>query len=165
MPQFRASGTIAAAILVLGGTRLCESNDDWDYPNAGRTGVNEVSAGRAGQFRVFDCETTDGVEEVVLWYVDRMGIDADHRLVTAASEGFSKLDGDLNLIAGFGHDTDERQDNTQIIAHISTTHAHVTLLHRPVLNQNADVTISISQIPRGTSIHIIQPLPEAGTDN
>ena len=133
------------------------AGDEWDYPNAGRRGVNHVSAGRAGQLRVFDCETTDRAEDVVAWYGMRLGMPSDHGLLVAASEGFAQLENDLHVTHGFGHDTDKRKDHTQLVAHITKRHAHVTFVHRPDLNTRMAITISISQTPTGASVHVIQP--------
>lgn len=130
--------------------------DTWDYPS-GRNGVNQVAAGRAGQLRVFDCQTTDSVETVVLWYAKRLGLKDDHRLSVSASKGFDKLENDTDFNYGFGHDTDNRRDHTQMMAHVTPSHAHVTFLHRPDFKRPSSVTISIAESPNGTSVHVIQP--------
>lgn len=145
---------VAILIATCGGVVFAD--DHWDYPNAGRRGVNEVSAGRGGQLRVFDCETTDPVEEVVLLYAKRMGMKSDHRLVIAASKGFSQLENDLHVDYGFGHDTDKKKDHTQVVANVTSHHAHVTFLHRPDLQRRVYTALSISQTPAGASVHVIQ---------
>lgn len=133
-----------------------QGDDTWDYPS-GRHGVNNVSAGRAGEIRVFECETTDSVESVVLWYAKRLGASDDDRLSASAIKGFGALKKGRIFSYGFGYDTDNRKDHTQLIAHVTPAHAHVTFVHLPDFTQSSSVTISIAETPTGTSVQVIQP--------
>jgi hypothetical protein len=146
-------------LIALAVAATARGDNRWDYP-AGRSGVNQVAAGRAGQLRVFDCQTPDSVETVILWYAERLGLAENNTLAVAASQGFDKLPKhkDTKFNTGFGHDTGDRSDHTQLIAHIAPAHAHVTLLHRPDLKRPSSITISIAETPTGASIHVIQPM-------
>ena len=71
---------------------LCAGADSkWDYAQGGRSGVSDESAGRAGNFRTYECTTSDSSEKVVLWYAKQLGLRKDHSLVTIAEKGFSTL--------------------------------------------------------------------------
>lgn len=61
-------------VLLLGFSLLClllpflicaGADSKWDYAQGGRSGVSEESAGRAGNFRTFECTTSDSAEKVV----------------------------------------------------------------------------------------------------
>lgn len=153
----RVPRIVLVAVAILGMTVVAEADDKWDYP-AGRHGVNQVSAGKAGHLRVFDCETTESVETVILWYAKRLGLDDKHSLLAAASKGFDQLEKDTHYQYGWGHDTDDRRDNTFMSVHIRRGgHAHVSFLHRPDYQLPSVVSISIAKTPAGTSVHVIQP--------
>ena len=137
-----------------------DADSQWDYPKAGGpAGVSEESTGRAGNFRTFHCTTKDSTEKVALWYATRLGLPDKHSLVMAARDGFSKLEKDSIISGGFGHDTEERTDDTRILAVLSPKHAQITLLHRPDFAGKRYVSISITSIPDGkTSVVVMQPI-------
>lgn len=138
---------------------ICVGADSkWDYMQGGRSGVSEESAGRAGNFRSFECTTSDSAEKVVLWYAKQLGLRKDHSLVTIAEKGFSTLANPTIIMTGSGHDTDQRKDHTSMVARLDPTYAHVTFLHRPSFDGKQDVTISIASLPGGkTSVTVISP--------
>ena len=146
---------VSLPLLLLGIAATTQAADLWDYP-AGRRGVNQVSAGNAGQLRVFNCRTIDSVETVFLWYAKRLGLKDDHRLSVTASKGFSTLENSAHFDYGFGHDTKDKRDHSQMMAHVARNDTHVTFLHRPDFKRPSSITISIAQTCKGTSVHVIQ---------
>lgn len=139
---------------------ICVGADSkWDYTQEGSTGVSEESAGKAGNFRTYECTTNDSAEKVVLWYAKQLGLPANHSLVTVAEKGFSTLENRTMIKTGFGHDTDDRKDHTSMVARLTPTHAHITFQHRPNFDGKQDVTISIASLPDGkTSVVVITPI-------
>ena len=138
-----------------------EGEDAWDYPSGRKKNVGEVAAGRAGELRVFDCETTDSVETVITWYAKKLGLKADHSLMKTAAEGFQKLANPENLSFQIYEDTDKTRHHTQLTAQITPEYAHVTIVHRPDFERPDNLIISIAETPSGASIHLIQTLPES----
>lgn len=158
--------TMLKSILLVGVSLLtpfsiCIGADSkWDYTRGGSSGVSEESAGRAGNFRTFECTTDDSAEKVVLWYSKQLGLRKDHSLVKVAEKGFSTLANPPIIKTGSGNDTDERKDHTSMVARLAPTYAHVTFLHRPSFDEKQDVTISIASLPNGkTSVVVISPIP------
>ena len=147
---------VFACAIALFVDHLVAQDNRWDYPlpNA-PTEIHEVSAGRAGNLRVFVCRTTDSVEKVVLWYAKRLHVGDDQNLVRAASQGFKKAEQD-SIQFSTVNDTNERRDYTYFSADFVKSEPHISIWHRPDFNQSATVTISISKISTGTSIHIIK---------
>ena len=139
---------------------ICNGSDSkWDYTQEGSMGVSEERAGNAGNFRTYECTTSDSAEMVVLWYAKRLGLPKDHSLVTVAEKGFSTLENQTMIKTGFGHDTDDRKDHTSMVARLTPTHAHITFLHRSNFDGTQDVTISIASLPDGkTSVVVISPI-------
>jgi hypothetical protein len=139
---------------------ICDGADaNWDYTQEGSTGVTEESAGRAGNFRTYECTTNDSAEKVVLWYARRLGLSKNHSLVTIAENGFSTLDNQTIIKTSSGHDTDDRKDHTSMVARLAPTYVHITFLHRPSFDGKQDVTISIASLPDGkTSVIVISPI-------
>jgi hypothetical protein len=136
----------------------------WDYTQEGSMGVSEELAGKAGNFRTYECTTSDSAEKVVLWYAKRLGLPKDHSLVTVAEQGFSTLEKRTMIKTGFGHDTDDSKDHTSMVARLTPTHAHITFLHRPNFDGKQDVTISIASLPDGkTSVVVISPIIDASS--
>ncbi|MCA9123334.1 MAG: hypothetical protein H6822_08290 [Planctomycetaceae bacterium] len=138
---------------------ICDGADSkWDYTQNGSVGISEERAGKAGNFRTFETTTDDSAEKVVLWYAKRLGLPQDHSLVTRAEKGFATLENQTIIKAGHGHDTDDRQDHTTMVALLGPAHAHITFLHRPHFDSQQDITISIAQLPDGkTSVVVIRP--------
>jgi len=130
-------------------------SDQWDYP-AGRSNVSQVNAGKAGHLRVYDCKTSDTVEQVVLWYAERLGLPVEIGLFAVAKYGFDSLQADTLFQDDYGSGTDNRKGHTQMVAHLSDGHAHVSFLHRPDIEHSAVVTISIAKFADRTSIHVVQ---------
>lgn len=130
---------------------------DWVYHSSGFESTDVVAMGRAGTVVTFTARTPDTVETVVQWYGRKLGLAEDHALMVAAKSGFRTLKSDLNGTWQIYHDTDARQDASLILAHAGSTHAHVTVTHRPSLDSSASVVISISQTPQGTSVVIVAP--------
>jgi hypothetical protein len=143
---------------------LCSSahaREKWEYPAAGARGSGYLNNGRSGKFRTFALTTNDPVEKVILWYAKQVGLRDDHSLVKTASVGFSKIDTPSSGSWTIANDTDNKQDGCVISSHIASTHAHVHMVFRPDKNRDRDVSISITQTPKGTSILLIESLPEA----
>lgn len=160
MYRVRVGVLVLAAISV--SPLLAEEIGRWDYP-AGRAGVAQVSAGKGGQLRVYDCETSDSIEQVVIWYFSSLGLDEEHRLLQAARDGFETLSADTHFQHGFGFDTQQRKDDTQMVAHLAEGQAHVSFLHRPDVQQAGVVLISIAEIAGRTSVHVVE-LPSDGDE-
>ena len=139
---------------------ICDGSDSkWDYTQEGSMGVTEELAGKAGNFRTYECTTGDSAEKVVLWYAKRLGLPKDHSLVTIAEKGFSTLENRIMIKTGYGHDTDHRKDHTSMVARLTPTQAHITFLHRSNFDGTQDVTISIASLPDGkTSVVVISPI-------
>lgn len=163
MVQKRVLLTSVWLSLLLMPWSICDAaNSPWDYTQEGSAGVSEESAGRAGNFRSYECITNDSVEKVLLWYAKRLGLPDDHSLVAIAEKGFSTLWNRTLIKTGFGHDTDDRKDHTSMVAQLGPTHAHITFLHRPNFDGKQDVTISIAGLPDGkTSVVVISPISDA----
>lgn len=136
--------------------RAVAQENPWAYP-AGRSGTNFVSAGRAGELRVYECETKDSIEKVVLWYGKRLRLAENHSLMAAASKGFGN-NANHELSLGSGYDTGQRRDYTQVLAHLRKGGPHISLWHRPDFRQPDTITISIAKGSAATSIHVIEPL-------
>jgi hypothetical protein len=147
-------------LLLLMPLSICEGSDSkWDYTQKGSAGVSVEHAGRAGNFRTFECTTNDSAEKVVLWYAKQLGLPKDHSLVKIAEKGFSKLENQTIIKNGFGHDTDDRKDNTSMVARLAPTYAHITFFYRPNFDGKQDITISIASLPDGkTSVVVIRPI-------
>jgi hypothetical protein len=147
-------------LLLLLPLSICAGDDSkWDYTQEGSYGVSEEHAGKAGNFRTYECTTDDSTEKVVLWYAKQLGLPKDHKLVTRAEQGFSNLEHQTIIKTGFGHDTDDRKDHTSIVARLAPTYAHITFLHRPHFDGKQDIMISIASLPDGkTSVVVIQPI-------
>jgi hypothetical protein len=144
---------------------ICDGSESkWDYAQEGSTGVSEELAGKAGNFRTYECTTDDSPEKVVLWYAKRLGLPKDHSLVTVAENGFSTLENRTMIKTGSGHDTDDRKDYTSMVARLTPTHVHITFFHRPNFDGKQDVSISIASLPDGkTSVVVISPIIDASS--
>jgi len=118
-------------LIVAEPTNLKAGDSDWEYPSVGRGQTGRSSAGKAGQFRNFSSIVTDPIEKVVLWYAERTGLPKDHRLIEFARKGFGKLERQHSISTGTGHDTDDRQDHTLVLAALTSKISHITFLHRP----------------------------------
>jgi hypothetical protein len=161
----KAAYVVFLALLFFSMTSIAVHGEDesyWEYPKSGPNGTSVEHAGKAGRFRAYYCKSGDSPEKVILWYAKRIGLPEDHSLILAARNGFSNLENYHINKAGYGHDTDDRKDYTTIIALLSSEHSHVTAVHRPSLEANHDVTISIASLPNGgTSITVIEPVVDA----
>ena len=157
----RVSGV--GLLLLLVQLSICDGAESkWDYTQEGSMGVSEELAGNAGDFRTYECTTSDSAEKVVLWYAKRLGLPKDHSLVTVAKKGFSTLENRTMIKTGFGRDTDDRKEHTSMVARLTPTHAHITFLHRSNIDGKQDVTISIASLPDGkTSVVVISPIIDA----
>jgi hypothetical protein len=162
--QNPVASVFCACLISINCVSLCaahESEGDfvrtWDYPHDSAGGVGKstgpVSFSRSTR------RTTDSVEKVVLWYASRVGLPADHTLVTNAKQGFSGLNVRLDIRTNTGHDTDEKQDHLSVLGTITRTHAHVTMFYQPSRGRESDVLISISQSTVGTNIHVFRQEP------
>lgn len=142
-------------------TSLKAGDTDWEYPAVGRGLNGETSAGKAGQFRRFSSITTDPIEKVVIWYAERLGLPKDETLVRLARKGFANLEQDQSIGTGAGHDTNDRQDHTLVLAALTTKISHITFLHIPDLEGTKNVTISLTASSGVTSIMVIRPTENA----
>lgn len=149
---------VQSLALIATTTSLPAADSDWDYPAGGRRGTSESSAGRAGDFRSFSLTTEDPIEKAALWYAEKFGIPEDSPLIEAARTGFSNLEQSLHIRTGTGHDTNDRQDYTMIVATLTPNVSHVTFLHRPDFTGRNDVTVSLTTSAGLTSIIVIMPV-------
>lgn len=145
-------------LFVVAPTSLKADDSVCDYPSAGRGLLSTSSAGKAGQFRSFSAIVTDPIEKVVLWYAERLGLPKDHRLIEFARNGFENLERNHSVGTSTGHDTDDRQDHTVVLAALTSKISHVTFRHRPDFSGTRDVMISLTTSSGVTSITVIMPV-------
>ena len=126
----------------------------WVYPNNSAGGDGE-STGKVSYSRSTR-RTTDNVENVVLWYAERVGLAKDHALVLSANTGFAKLRKRLDIRTNIGQGTEETPTNLAILGTITSDHAHVTMIYQSSLEEKTDVIISITQTPDGANIHVLR---------
>ncbi len=126
----------------------------WDYPHNSAGGSGESTG--VVSFSRSTRRTTDNVENVVLWYAERVGLGQDHTLVVNANKGFSKLKKRLDIRSNIGHETEEMRANLAILGTITSDHAHVTMIYQSSLEEKTDVVISITQTPDGANIHVLR---------
>lgn len=152
---------LLGVFFVVAPTSLKAGDSDWEYPSVGRGLTGKSSAGKAGQFRSFSSIVTDPIEKVVLWYAKRLNLPKDHRLIEFAKKGFENLEQEHSIGTGTGHDTDDRQDHTLVLAALTSKISHITFLHRPDFLGTKDVTISLTTSSGVTSIMVIMPIKGA----
>jgi hypothetical protein len=132
----------------------------WNYPADGPTSQGEHRVGKAGQLRSFSTVTKASPEKVVLWYTKRLGLGDDHALVKLANVGFHQIKKPQESRYTVVRDTDAERIGALIVSTISADSAHVHILVRPENDSARDISISIVQLPSGTSISVVQSAPE-----
>ena len=134
----------------------------WEYPADGGTSYDEISTSKSGKIRCYATVVKASPETVVLWYAKQLGLDRDHGVVQQANAGYRQLKN--RHIGGYviDHNTDDRQLAAVIETAYSAESAHVHILVRPDHDSKQDISISIVQVPSGTSISVIQSVSDSG---
>lgn len=130
---------------------------DWDYPHRSNGGIGESSDGLLA-FGRSSRHTLDPVEKVILWYADRLEVPNNDSLRKHAKEGGKNLDRKIGVRSNYSNNTDTKKNNLQILGTLTQTYAHVTFLYQPNRKKKTDVVISITKVPDGTDVQVIQQL-------
>ena len=157
---------VASLLILIAAVSVSQaSGAEWEYPAGGPTGSGEHSVGKAGNFHSYQTLTKDSPEKVVLWYAKRFGLKDDNGLVEHAKSGFGNLETMNKVTYTVVRDTDQEKWGALFFATLSPDYANVHIFVRPENKAENDLTISITQIPTGTAISVIQSVPSEDKKN
>lgn len=152
----------ALALLLPPSISLADDFDinDWQYPSAGQSSGGTSSAGKAGDFRKFTGITSDSIEDVVLWYGEKVGISNSDSLLEAAESGFANAKTVRFVNSVHLHDTTDSHTAALVSGMYSSDAAHFMFHYVDGFPAANTLTISLTKIPTGASISIIHPIPK-----
>ena len=157
---------LASLLILIGAFSVSQaSGADWGYPVDGPTSTVKHIVGKAGKFHSYRTLTKDSPEKVVLWYAKQLGLSENKHLVQMAKAGFHTITKSHSTSDILVRDTDEEKWGAVILSSLSADHANVQIFVRPENDPQNDLTISITQIPTGTAISVIQSVPSEDKKN